>query len=359
MYDQTDAFGLADEDIRFRDDSAAPADPTRRPHVMTVLGPVAPDELGVTLPHEHLLAAPPARIVAEPDLRIDDRHAALADAETFSWAGGGTIVDCTPPDNGRDLEGLRWVAEHVAVRIVAVSGFHMALHNAGELTGRSAGDVARELITELTEGAGLDRIRPGLLKAASSLNQIHDTERTAFEAVAIAHRATGVPITTHTEAGMMAREQVALLREFGVDPRRIIIGHMDRRWDDRSLLVSVLKTGATIGFDQLGKPKYGPDAEKARVIRELVDAGYGEQLLLSHDLARRSLRPAYGGQPGFAWLLDRFALMLLDAGLTAMDVRQLLVDNPARALTIHPPARPNPNELISGTYRSIDDPADA
>ena len=342
MYDQTDAFGLADEDIRLWDEPEPALDLTRRPHVMTVLGAVPPDELGVTLPHEHLLAAPPARIGAEPDLRIDDRDAALADAETFSWAGGGTIVDCTTADNGRDLDGLGWVAERVAVRIVAVSGYHMALHSAGHLTERSAQDVARELVAELTGGVGLRRIRPGLLKAASSLDQITDTERTAFAAVAIAHHATGVPITTHTEAGTMAMQQIDLLCSTGVDPRRVIIGHMDRRWDDRSLLVSLLETGASIGFDQLGKPNYGPDPAKARVIRELVALGYGAQLLLSHDLARRSLRPAYGGQPGFAWLLDRFTLMLLDAGLSAIDVRQLLVDNPARALTIHPPASSAP-----------------
>lgn len=342
MYDQTDAFGLADEDIRFRDEPGLAGDLTRQPHVMTVLGAVPPDELGVTLPHEHLLSAPPVRVGEEPDLRIDDRHAALADAETFSWAGGGTIVDCTTADNGRDLEGLSWVAERVAVRIVAVSGYHMALHSAGDLTGRSAEDVGRELVAELTDGVGPRRIRSGLLKAASSLDQITATEWTALEAVAIAHRATGVPITTHTEGGTMAMQQIDLLRSAGVDPRRVIIGHMDRRWDDRPLLVSLLETGAWIGFDQLGKPRYGPDPEKARVIRELVALGYGAQLLLSHDLARRSLRPAYGGQPGFAWLLDRFTLMLLEAGLTAIDVHQLLVDNPARALTIHPPASTDP-----------------
>lgn len=104
------------------------------------------------------------------------------------------------------------------------------------------------------------------------------------------------------------------------------------------MLRDVLATGATIGFDQLGKPRYGPDEPKAAAIASLIADGYVGQILLSHDIARRSLRPAYGGSPGITYLLDRFVLMLLDAGVSGVDVRRMLVENPARALTIRPPA---------------------
>ncbi len=336
LYDGRDAFGLAEDDIAFSESDEEEIDPGHDPHVMTVLGPVDPAALGIVLPHEHLLAAPPATVGEEPDYRTDDRDAALADAESFGFAGGGAIVDCTPPDNGRDLAGLLWVASRVAVHVVATAGFHNELHSGHLLHGRSPEELADGLIRELRDGDQTTGVRPGQLKAGSSLDRITDTERTAFAAVALAHRATRVPVTTHAEAGSVGLEQVELLASLGVDPGQITISHLDRRFEDRKMLRTVLRSGATIGFDQLGKPRYGPDEPKAVVIAELIAEGFGGQILLSHDIARRSLRLAYGGEPGLTYLLDRFVFMLLDAGVTGADVRRLIVDNPARALTIHP-----------------------
>ncbi len=336
LYNGRDAFGIADEDIAFIDGDEEEIDPRRDPHVMTVLGPVDPAALGITLPHEHLLAAPPATVGEQPDYRTDDRDAALADAESFGFAGGGAIVDCTPPDNGRDLAGLIWVAGGVAVHIVATTGFHKELHSGHLVRGHSPEELAQGLIRELRDGDEATGVRPGQLKGGSSSDRISDTERTVFAAAALAHLATGVPVMTHAEAGTMGMEQVELLASLGVDPARITISHLDRRFDDREMLRTVLLTGATIGFDQLGKPRCGPDEPKAAVIADLIAEGFGGQILLSHDIARRSLRPAYGGAPGLTYLLDRFVFMLLDAGVSGADVRRLIVDNPARALTIHP-----------------------
>ena len=330
-------FGLSDDEVVFVDDEAEPElDSGTDAHVMTVLGPVRPDALGVTLRHEHLLAAPPAAVDMALDLRIDDWQAALADAESVQFAGGGTIVDCTPPDNGRDLAGLRWVGQRVGVHIVATAGFHKEAHSRPFVEGRTARELAAGLVHELRDGDPSTGVRPGQLKAGSSLGRITATEGIAFEAVALAHRATGAPVITHAEAGTMGREQVDLLASLGVPADRVTVSHLDRRFDDADLLRSVLATGAFIGFDQLGKPRYGPDEPKAAVIAGLVADGFGGQILLSQDMARRSLRPAYGGGPGLTWLLDRFVFMLLDAGVDAADVRRILVDNPARALTIQP-----------------------
>ena len=337
IYDGRDDFGLADDDVLFTEDDETEIDPSLDPHVMTVLGPVDPGALGITLPHEHLLAAPPATVGAEPDFRTDEWEAALADAESFGFAGGGAIVDCTPPDNGRDLAGLLWVAGRVIVHIVATAGFHTELHSRSVIAGRSARDLANDLIDEIRRRDPASGVRPGQLKAASSLDRITAIERTAFEAVALAHQATGVPIVTHCEVGTMAVEQIELLASFGVEPGRVILSHLDRRFEDRAMLRSVLATGATIGFDQLGKPSHGPDEPKAAVIADLIAEGFVGQILLSHDTARRSLRPAYGGSPGLTYLLDRFVYLLLDVGVSGVDVRRMLIDNPARALTVHPP----------------------
>lgn len=343
MDSDRDVFGLADDEVTFIDDDGPARDLEREPHVMTVLGAIEPTALGITLPHEHLLAAPPATVWGVPDYRIDDREAALADAESFGFAGGGTIVDCTTPDNGRDLTGLAWVSSRSGVNVVATAGFHREVPSARSIVGRTPDELAAALIAELRDGDPITGVRPGQLKAGSSLGEITAGERRAFEAVAVAHLATGVPIITHAEAGTMALEQIALLGEVGVRSDRITVSHLDRRFGDGPFLRAVLATGATIGFDQLGKPRHGPDEPKAAVIASLVAEGFGRQILLSHDLARRSLRPAYGGTPGFTYLQDTFVFLLMDAGVEATDIRLLLVDNPARTLTVWPQVVTDPN----------------
>lgn len=335
-YGERNDFGLPDDEVTFVDVDEAIIDPRSDAHVMTVLGPIDPDALGITLRHEHLLSAPPATVGEEPDYRVDGWDAALADAESVQFAGGGAIVDCTPPDNGRDLAGLLWVAQRVGVHVVATAGFHKELHSRAFVAGQSPAALATELSRELLDGDPTTGVRPGQLKAGSSLDRISPVERTAFEAIALAHRATGTPVITHAEAGTMGREQVELLVTLGVAADRITVSHLDRRFEGAATLASVLETGAFIGFDQLGKPGYGPDGAKAVVLAGLIADGFGDQILLSHDMARRSLRLAYGGAPGMTWLLDHFVFMLLDAGVDAADMRRLLVDNPKRALTTLP-----------------------
>lgn len=336
MGDLVEDFGLGPGES-FEPEPIEDETPRDKPHIMTVLGAIEPEILGPTLIHEHLLAHPPAVLETDPDLSIPDWDAALADVEAFSFSGGSAIVDCSPPDNGRDLPGLRWVAERVAVHIIAVAGFHKDLHSRPYTHGKDPDELAEALVAELRQGVGQPPIFPGLLKAGSSLNEITEGERTAFQAVARAHKVTGATITTHTEAGTMALEQIELLASEGVDPNRVILGHMNRRYRDEDYIVAALKTGAFVSFDQLGKPNHGPDEPKAAMLARLIEAGYIGQLLISQDLARKSVRPAYGGAPGWTYMLDRFTLMLMEAGVEAAAVRQLLVDNPVRALTIHPP----------------------
>lgn len=304
-----------------------------QPHVMTVFGPIRPEELGPTLPHEHLFARPAAVADVDPDTVLDDRHATLAELEDFYAAGGRGIVDASPADYGRDIEALRWVAARAMVHVVAVTGHHKALHAERVAGGWGVDELAAEMVSELTEGIGAQRVRPGLIKAGTSLDRILPVEAAALRAAARAHLATGVPITTHTERGTMALEQLEVLREEGVDLRRVVVGHLDQRLDE-AFLVRVLETGAFASFDSLTKPRYGPDEPKAAMIGRLVAAGYGEQILLSQDLGRRSLLRAYGGSPGWAAIFDRFVLLLMDAGVDAVTVRRLLVENPARALTV-------------------------
>jgi phosphotriesterase-related protein len=329
---QTHDYGLDAREHFEPDDLDEPFD-LSQPHVMTALGPIRPDELGFTLHHEHLIALVPALATEDPDLVLDDQEAALAELELFYGAGGRSIVDMSPADYGRDIKTISEVAAHSPVHIILVTGHHKDLHAVPYLGDASINQIAAQNIRDLTEGIGGTSTKAGVIKAGTSLDEITPVEDRVLRAAARAHLAAGAPISTHTERGTMALEQIEILREEGIDPGRVILGHLDHRLDEEYLR-TILDTGAFVSFDQFSKVKYGRDEDRAAMVKSLVDAGYVNQLLISGDLARRSKLGAYGGEPGLTYFLDHVPLILMDAGLDAPTVRHLFVDNPARALTI-------------------------
>ncbi|CAN5559799.1 phosphotriesterase [soil metagenome] len=334
MINESIDFGLDDGEAYEPADIPEPVD-LDRPHVMTVLGPIRPDSLGVTLHHEHLICKPGRVGVTDPDLFLDDAALALAELEDAFQVGLRAIVDMTPADYGREVDEVHWIAQRSPVHIVIVTGHHKDRFSATFPGMASVPEIAERMLGELRDGIGQSGVRAGVIKVSTSLDQISEVEARVLEAAAIAHRSTGAPISTHTEKGTMALEQVARLGHHGVEPNRIIVGHLDFVLEE-PYLTDVLETGAFISFDQVSKEKYGSDADRAQMLYRLAELGFFDQLLFSGDLARRSYHRAYGGEPGFRYLVERFPLALMDAGFEAIDVRRLLVGNPAKALTVQP-----------------------
>lgn len=297
--------------------------------VQTVLGPVPAADLGLTLSHEHLLCHPKSPVAdADPDLVLDDHDAAMAELGAFKAAGGNALVEVTPVDYGRNLDGLVTLSRRSGVHIVAATGLHKDEFSAPYTSRLDEDQLADTFMRELQ--LGVNGVRPGVIKLGSSLDQITAGERKAFTAAALAQRATGAPITTHTEAGRLALEQLELLIGAGADPERIIIGHLDRLLDT-DYHQAVLRTGAYVGYDQIGKPKYATDERRAEALATLVARGHGAKLLISGDLGRKSYWSAYGGKPGLDYIPKTFLSMLCAAGLSAGQAEALVVGNPARA----------------------------
>lgn len=331
MTERDDDWGLAPgesfEPAELDDDIS-----TDQPHVMTALGPIAPGALGLTLHHEHVIAKPMDVGAADPDLLLDSADAAVAELEDAFFLGLRGIVDMTPADYGRDPEAILWVAQRVPVHVIVVTGHHKHFHAAPWVGEKTVEQIAEQSVDEIRNGIGGTSMRAGVIKAGTSLNEITEVEERVLRAAAQAHLATGAPISTHTDKGTMALEQIAILREEGVSLNRVVIGHLDFALDEDYLL-RVLDTGAFISFDQISKTKYAPDEERAAMLCKLARNGHLNQLLISGDLARKSYWLAYQGGPGFRYLIESFPVTMMEAGLSATDVRTILVDNPELALT--------------------------
>jgi phosphotriesterase-related protein len=305
-----------------------------------VLGDVGPEALGAVYYHEHVITRPRGEWTGgDPDLVLDDEARALEELRGFREAGGGTIVDASPEELGRDPEALRRVSAASGVQVVATTGHICEAYWRGaiELAARSEEDLVEAFVRDLTVGLDGTDVRAGVIKVGSSEGGPTALERHVMGAGAAAHRATGAPIITHTTAGTAPLAQLDVLLEAGVDPGRVCVGHLDRRVDVPEH-AEVARRGAYVGYDCVGKERYLPDAERVRSILELVEAGFGDRILLGGDMARRSDLRSWGGGPGYAFILGTFLLRLVAAGLPEERARALVVDNPARFLPWSGPA---------------------
>jgi phosphotriesterase-related protein len=249
-----------------------------------------------------------------------------------------------PPGLGRDPEGLRALSEQTGALIVAATGFHMERYYDTEhwLYHYSAEQIAELWRAEIEEG--MDRwgyrgplvqrcaARAGLIKVATGYYTWNENTVRWFEAAAMAQRATGVPIASHTENGVLGERQVAALTGLGVPASSIIVGHIDKNADPY-VHRELAATGVFLEYDSPSRLKYGPDRDAVELIASAVEHGYERQILLGMDLARRSYLPSYGGGPGLGYLLERLVPRLEAEGLGDV-VPLLFVENPARAFSM-------------------------
>jgi predicted metal-dependent phosphotriesterase family hydrolase len=213
------------------------------------------------------------------------------------------------------------LADRTGVRIVASTG-HVSeeyWRDVLDLDRRSEDQLAAEYVTDLSD-------RAGIVKAGTSLDGPTKAEEKLLRAAARAQRETGAPITTHTTAGTGALEQADVLAAADADLTHVC--DLDRLLD-ADLHFELAWRGVFLGYDCISKEQYAPDAERVRFICRLVEAGYGRQVLVSGDLARRSYLEAWGGSPGYRHVLEDFVPQLRAAALDEDAVQALLVDNPA------------------------------
>jgi phosphotriesterase-related protein len=313
--------------------------------IASVTGPVEAADLGHVLVHEHVVCGAAgvtrgaAALAGGVDALIERAVTALRAARA---AGLRSIVDATPFDLGRDVELLAEVSRRSGVTILAASG-HWLLPSVF-MSNRSVTELADLFIADLTTGADGTTIRCGVMKVASE-EEVTPFDRRVLEAVAIAHRETGAPIITHAAArNRIGEAQAAIFDELGVPPDRVVIGHSDDTYE-LDYLTGLADRGYVIGMDRLpcgNLPEYGGRTVDDRIgmIVELVDRGYGDRVVVSHDdpiwagllTAEDQARHAAANPDGVAFIHRRVLPALADRGLDAAAIGRIMVDNPARWL---------------------------
>jgi predicted metal-dependent phosphotriesterase family hydrolase len=310
------------------------------PHVQTVLGPVDPVDLGWVLPHEHTAIALwhiPSRWDYW-ELRRDE-PVILEELAAFRTAGGGTIVDLTLDGVGRDPEWLASLARKTELHVVMGTGWYRGAHYPAEarIDRRSVDALADEIVRDATLGVGETGVRAGIIgEIGTDKPWLSAQEERVHRAAARASQRTGLAITTHAVQSAVGLDQLDVFEAEGADLSRVVIGHADSH-PSLDYHLAIVGRGASVEFDFLGMsftPLERHDEERIiDNLRELLERGHLERILLSQDVCHDSQLRRYGGN-GYAYLADAFLPRLRAAGVSEAEIATITVDNPRRLLTI-------------------------
>ncbi len=316
--------------------------------VNTVSGQISPEELGVTLMHEHICYGYPGW---EGDQTIAPMNRNLVvknGVETLlklKELGVKTYVDATANDQGRQPEILKEISEKSGVNIICSTGYYYEEEggNAYWNFRSSLGDISDELyelfFTEVTKGIRNTGIKAGVIKVGSGKGEISEYDKKMFVAAARVQKDTDVPIITHTTEGTMGPEQAKLLIESGADPKRIQIGHMSDNLDIDYQL-KTLEYGVYVSWDRMGLQGLAGcpmDEQRYETLTELIKRGYANKIMISHDYIitwlGRALKIPEQALPLIAnWypthLFEHIIPVLKQNGVTDTQIQTIIQENP-------------------------------
>ncbi len=344
--------------------------------IQTVLGLVDGDELGFTLPHEHLLVDLTVRFQLADEsittrsmaykpvsletlgwlryhnfgnvdnLILDDEEMAIREASLYRRAGGDAIVDVTNWGIGRDPQALARISRATGLKIIMGCGYYTVDSGCGaRLKARTEEEIVEEIVRDVT--AGTDGIRAGIIgEIGADSWPLDDNEIKSLRASVRAQRATGAALNIHP--GRLDESPLQIIRildKAGADLGRVVMDHIDRTAYSFETMLEIARVGCYLEFDCFGLEGYYPrrygvfdmpnDAGRVNHIIRLIDKGYLEQILISTDICFKVKLTSYGGA-GYAHILDNVIPWMRAKGLSEEIIDTITVENPRRMLTFAP-----------------------
>ena len=315
--------------------------------VNSVLGPLETSEMGFTLTHEHIITGSAGFRYTYPEMVNRGRVEEVA-VDLLSQArkeGVSTLVDCTPMDLDRDVSLIRAVSKGSGVNIICATGSHLYIpHDFYQtmfewMDPIPADTVADLWVREIEVGIEDAGIRAGIIKVATN-DPIRPGEELMLRAAARTHLRTGVLITTHTpHTSRVGLDQIRILKEEGVDITKVYIGHVNSTLD-HDYHKRMMEQGAWLGMDHFSPsgPPTTPDwRTRTAFIRDLIDDGYEDRIMLSHDWNVKGLASGdsvasmgEGNPDGYLWITRGVLPYMRELGVSDGAVDKLMIDNPRR-----------------------------
>ena len=301
--------------------------------VNSVLGPVDTADLGFTLMHEHLVVSSAGVSQNYPELLGEGFVDRLVNGLTRAKEGGvTTIVDATTIDLGRDVDVLAEASRRSGVNVIACTGWWMEIPRF--IRGVTADQFAQLFVREIEEGIAGTGIKAGIIKSASDSSGVQPEEENILRGAARAHKQTGLPIMLHSYSpGQVGRQQMTILKEEGVDLSRVKFDHSNDT-TDVEYLTWILEQGCYLGMDRYPGRSVSSE-ERTNTMKALIDAGYTDRLLPSHDHSLVSTMRAVPAvlpqiEPGTGYLHVKEVVLpqLREMGVDEATVNRLCVNGP-------------------------------
>jgi phosphotriesterase-related protein len=348
--------------------------------IMTVLGPVKPSAIGVTQMHEHMIidflavseAAQQSHsrgfaegggglnwndpislanyyavrrnpFLLKEAMQLIDVDLITAAVSEFRQAGGSCLVEVTPIGVGRNPVAMRQISEKTGVTVVMGTAFYVRDFHPPEIAKMTEDQVADIFVTDFEKGSGNPPVHPGIIGEIGLVWPVHPDERKVLCAAAKAQQRTGLCLSIHPGRNPAAPlDAIDIVMSAGGDPKRAIICHLDRTIFEMKDYLALAKTGCYLEMDLFGwETRHYPlsdidmpnDATRIDNVIQLVNSGHLQQVLLSHDVDSKLRLRAYGGE-GYQHILENVVPVMKRKGLSEMQVNQILIENPRRALAI-------------------------
>ncbi len=307
--------------------------------INSVLGPMDTADMGFTLSHEHVLVSSAGIQQIYPEFIDRDGTIArgIADLKAAHAEGLRTIIDVTTIDLGRDIRMLEEVSRGSGVNIICATGTWRDIPRV--FWTATPDDIAPLYIREIQQGIEDTDIKAGVIKVANDMGGVTPEGEIILRAAARAHKATGVPISTHTWAPeRVGEQQVAVFEDEGIDLNRVYVGHSNDT-DDLDYLIGLLEKGVWIGLDRYpGRPEVLDWEARTQTAYRLIEAGYAHRIMLGHDwsvallIALREARKARdeANPDGYLFITRRVLPRLSELGASADDIYKVMIDNPRR-----------------------------
>jgi len=341
-------------------------------YIQTVTGPIAPEALGPALMHEHLLInlAPPvmrAQAIASGQDKdcveicdcfklnwgqkvvynnyvLEDEEVLLAELAEMAVAGGRGLVELTVGGLWPNPRGLMRLSEKSGVHIVMGCGHYVEEYQDAANFDRSAEQFAEEMVEHLTVGAWGTDIRAGIIGEIGCQWPWTDLEKRVMRGALLAQQQTGAAINAHPgRSAEQPFELMSFVQDFGADPGRFIVSHLDRTFSQDDDFLRLADAGCVIELDLFGYETANylgnlnfdmpNDGMRLKTIRKLIDHGHLDRVVISHDICMRARLCRFGGH-GYQHIFANVVPLMLRRGFDQDEIDAILTKTPARLLTL-------------------------
>jgi phosphotriesterase-related protein len=335
--------------------------------IQTVTGLISGEQMGITLSHEHCLVdnrgvflepkkASEIKLAYEKlsfenvgyirynvlknrdNLLMADEDLAIKELLNFKYCGGQTIVDASNDDLGRDPMAIKKISLATGLNIVMGSGYYVNDSHPKKMATLTEKEIAEEIIRDIFQGAQDTDICSGLIGEIGCSWPLTEAEKKVLKGAAIAQKKTGAALQVHPGRNPKAPfEIIDILKKSGADITHTAICHIERTIPDSETLYRLAETGCFLEFDLVGLEGYYPetlaivdlpsDAQRIATFIDLISRGYGEKILVSHDLCYKCRYSAYGGH-GYNHILVNTVPAMRRRGMNKTDIDKILIKNP-------------------------------